>query len=224
MSIALVIFGMTVFSMYNTKYYDLEEWLTVFIVAGIVSVILMVAGAFPYLRKRETQLQFYMQPASLLEKYVFEFLLRYVGFFILFPLLFLGVSELAYMFSAGIRAVRGLGMENVERVSFLFESLRADADFGHTAMYLYSAVVLGMAFLFSGACRFMKHSLLKTVGFVIGLGAIIVYHFYFMVERMEFRIFTINEPDMKHILLWLVPMFWCLIMAYGFFKMKEKEV
>lgn len=224
LSIVLVIFGMLMFSMYKAKFFAFEGWMTVLVISGIVSVILLVAGAFPYLKKKETQIQFYMQPASIAEKFIFEFVLRFVGFVIVFPLLFWGVSELSYFLMGGIRAMRGLDMEGFRRVHILYDTLTSDDKFIEALKFIISGLLLGMAFIFSGTCTFMKHALIKTIGFVFGLGATIVYYMYFLTEQVGLKAAFVSSDDVGSIMYVLVAIFALLIIAFGYFKLKEKEV
>ena len=224
LSMSLVVFFMLVFPMYKSNFFAMEGWMSVFLISGIISIGLMTAGSFPYLRKKETITQFYMQPASILEKFAFEFLLRFVGFWVIFPLLFWGVGELAYFISSGLRAMRGLGMEEIQRVSFLFESLRSDAEILKVTKYFVSGILLAMSFIFTGTCRFMKHALLKTVLFVAGLGGSIIYYFYFLTEKLGLKAVFIKEPENNTWLVLVVAVFGVLVLAYGYFKVKEKEV
>ncbi len=225
-SIALVIFVLLVFAMFNPKSFHLDQWITTLVISGIISVILIVAGSFSYIRKKETQMQFYMQPASVFEKFIFEFLLRYVGFWIVFPLLFWIVGELAYGFIGVVKSMRGVGMEHIERVYCLIDAFPKNAypEEAYTVKMLIDLLLMLTAFVFSGTCRFMKRALLKTIGFLVVLGVAIVYYFSFLLEVLELKMNHMGNSDLKVEMYLVTAVFTMLILAYGYFKLKEREV
>lgn len=224
LSMVFVILSMLMFTMLTADDFDLKDWRNVFLIAGIVSVLLFVAGAFPYLKKKETQIQFYMQPASVFEKFIFEFLLRFVGFMVIFPVLFWLIGELSYVLVSAIQSMRGQDMQGFYRVSVLFDSFFVEDGELKTITFFFNALAVVMAFIFSGTCTFMKFALAKTAAFVIALGALIFYHFYYMTQVLSLRIANENEPNIHEDMPWLGALFVMLILAFGYFKLKEKEV
>ena len=230
-SISLMIFLVLFLNMLNDRHFGSHNWSTLFLLTGGISSVIIIASSFPYLRKKETQMSYYLQPASILEKFSFEFLLRYVGFFIVFPTLFYVLGKAVYPIVEGVRAIRGLGMQGVEAISSLnLDVISRGAP--ESARYLGAGVLLFvMSLVFSGTTVFMKSALVKTVGFVMGVGAFVAYYFYTIFETfgrgtpyLFVRLENIDENNAIVIGTSVLAFFTVWVLSYGFFKLKEREV
>lgn len=150
---------------------------------GFIAVfgVLYVGHSFPALRSKESTMNYLMVPASLLEKFIFEFISRIGIMALMLPLLYWITFHLQgyffTIFNADIFEPVGIQylvkINDVPKVDYLFWIYVVSA----------TAVLLGFVLSFTGAAMFTKQPLVKTlfsvaviIMFYLGYGYIVVVH------------------------------------------------
>ncbi len=180
--------------------------------------------AFTNFRKKEKTMSYLMLPASIIEKFISEWLLTSVIFIILYSAAF-------YVFNIVLYSLGTIYKFNVEFVNILAaESFK---------MFLHFIIIQSV--LLAGAATFKKAPLFLTISVVFGFGIIFIVYVTFLIliikGQLETLVFNnsglhsanVNINIQGH---WLekipeimyyyvtAPAFW----AYTYFKIKEKEV
>jgi hypothetical protein len=199
---------------------------------GFVTVfgILYVGHAFPAFRSKESTINYLMVPASVLEKFVFEFISR-IGIMILtLPLLYWATFHLqGYFFTIFTDEIfQPIGLQYLVKIDV------PGADYPFLIYTLITAAVL-LAFVlaFTGAAMFNKQPLVKSL---FAVAAIIMFFMaYSYIVIVHVGIGRYNPPDTLMLVprneakvLQLVSMaliITIVIMLFvAFRKLKEREV
>ncbi len=210
---------------------DVERFQELLVGFVFVFGALYAGHAFPAFRAKESTMSYLMVPASLPEKFVFEFISRIVIMLVALPLLYWVTFHLqGYLFA--IFATESFEPVSVRYLVVLNE--QADADF---LFWIYiiaiAAVFLAFALMFAGAAMFTKQPLVKTLFSLTVIVIFYVTYTYFVVVHLG--IGDYNPPDS----MWLVPlneagilkffsalltMAFVIIMFVAYRKLKEREV
>jgi hypothetical protein len=159
---------------------------------GFVTVfgILYVGHSFPAFRSKESTIYYLMTPASVLEKFAFEFVSR-IGIILLsLPLLFWVTFHLqGYIFSIfTVEVFNPIGMQNL----VMIDDVPADYQF-----LIYSlvtgAVLFALSLAFTGAAMFTKQPLVKSLFAVAVIVMFFVGYSYIVIEHLGVGRF--NPPD-----------------------------
>ncbi len=231
-SVALVIFFILFFPMLKNHSFQSPQWGISMMVSGGITLLIFISNAFPALRKKETQMNYFMEPASILEKFTFEFVLRYVGFLFLFPVLFFLMGKLVYPIVEVIRVLRGSDMLHVEPISSFNLYEYFDYAFGMVVVFGIAILLVVMSLIFAGTVVFKKNPLLKTVGFVLGLMALVGYYFYVLYGYLEIgppaflkHFKSVEELQSIDLIIIITSVLLIItVLSYAFYKLKEKEV
>jgi hypothetical protein len=154
-----------------------------------IFAILYVGHSFPAFRSKESTINYLMNPASVLEKFAFEFVSRIGLILILLPLLFWCTFNLqGYIFSIF--------------TTYTFESIGLQ----HTVILdvppqylsvLYALVTAGVLFVlslaFAGSAMFDKQPLVKTLFSLAVVVMLFVGYSYVVVEHLG--VGRYNPPD-----------------------------
>jgi len=151
-----------------------------FLVAFItVFGILYVGHAFPAFRSKESTISYLMMPASVLEKFVFEFVSRIGIILVTLPLLYWVTFNLqGYFFTIFTDMVfEPIGAQYIVR-------LDAPPDYQFVIYSLITGgVLLALSLAFTGAAMFTKQPLVKSlfalavvVMFFVGYSYLVVVH------------------------------------------------
>ncbi len=207
-----------------------RSWSPLFFLTGAVAAILHIGNSFPYFRKKDTTVSMIMLPASVLEKFVYEYIVRVILFTLFFPILFyfaahLTVSIIHFIFSA--KEISSFSFD------FVFNELYSESDrllFYYALPALY---VLTASLFFAGAVVAQRVPLIKTL-VIIGVFVLSVTgYFYFIVEKMGLKEgigYVIKNTWLSSEELALKSLFVLVVFAiittltYAYFKLKEKEV
>lgn len=157
---------------------SLYVWLYM-IVATVVG-----GSSFSGLRSNQRAYSYFLTPASIPEKFIFEFTFRVVLFTILFPLIYWLVFH-----------VEGYLVEWIEP-AFTFQPvtffdafhLPTKAENSWMKLFVFSQGLLFLTIPFFGTTYFQRHPILKTVAWAAG---ILFLHLilYFLVQRSDIRLF-----------------------------------
>ena len=152
--------------------------------------ILYVGHSFPAFRSKESTIHYLMVPASILEKFVFEFISR-IGFILLtLPLLFwLTFNLQGYFFQLFTDEIfESIGIQNL----VMLDDVPADNSF-----LIYSVVTggvfLALSLAFTGSAMFTKQPLVKSLFAVAMVVMLFVGYSYIVVEH--FGVGRYNPPE-----------------------------
>lgn len=221
---AVALFLFAIFLLGTRAIRGAEGWHALFLGSGILAILLVVGSAFPSLRKKGEAMQFLTLPASLFEKFVFEFLVKVVLFLALYPLFFYLIGQMAVGFADFV-------FYKQKVIPFDFHIMQLVRN--NEALYLIIwGIVFGVSLFFAGSTAFRKLPQVMTLLF-IGLAISLVSgYMYIVVEEMnlgrgigEFMEHHFKEPEL------FLPYVYTFLglsaisaLAFAFFKLKEKEV
>ncbi len=203
-----------------------DNWFNFFIITGSIGVVLVTGTAFPFLRKKETAQHMLMLPASSLEKFIFEFLIKMLLFVALYVGLFQVLSSFLRFFGGFLFFRTHIADFNVLDI-FSY-------NYGEEVQLIVSVSLFLSGLIFAGSAVFKKYALIKSI-VIIGLFIlVIIAYFYILVEfvhlerglentaRFVFRNAT-DQKSIKNISI-IVVVLTFISWAYAFFNIKEKEV
>lgn len=222
---ALIIFLILLLSTKNAL--TIDNWKITFFILFSLGACLIIGHAFPYYRQKEKAISNIMLPASVFEKFIFEYVSRIVLYVIIFPILFTLAAKLATPLAEFIN-------DQAIITSFSLSSMfkvKAAAEFLPT---LFTFIFLtSSAFLFAGSAAFNKYPLVKTIIFLAVVFALGGGYFYFLIEKLrlgngiayliESSPIAPEENALKALYITLV-VFIASSLTYAFFKLKEKEI
>lgn len=204
---------------------------TVFILFYAGLGVVYAGSAFPGFRVKERAINYLMNPASRLEKFLLEYGTRIVGYLILFPIAFWIIYNVeSYLVSV----IYGKFVYQYQALVYIPE-LRLPEE---GRAWIYVLVVSGSFFLmhvpFTGASIFSRYPLIKTL---FGAGMIFLFNLllvYIVVEKLGMKHYNISSE--QNLLLIPTegkdaPRFFAIIslvangllIAVSWFKLKEKE-
>jgi len=195
---------------------------------GAVGALLYVGNSFPDLRKKETTMSFVMIPASVSEKFVFEFINRIVLYAVMYPVMFYLASLLSVYISIFLFPNREISQFDFD---ILFNFFKRDKT---VLLYLMPAVCFfTISVFFAGAAIVRRHPLIKTL-VTVGVFVLSVFgYFYFILFKMilnyglqyffEERI-NISTNILLEFLSAILVLSSITVSFYVYFKIKEKEV
>jgi hypothetical protein len=175
--VAGVLFIFLMFCQRNFSYtrWDQGDYMVTFFVFSFIAGIIWTGKSFPAFRSKEKSISYLMLPASRLEKFIFELLIRIVAFILLMPLLFWIVAN-----------IEGAMLHHFkpELASYTFSYSEGWAEFAkswHADMWIkfgYSEAFLFFLIAgFTGGCYFSKSPLVKTIFIFL----IIVCGYFFLI-------------------------------------------
>lgn len=186
--------------------------------------LLWVGQAFSGFRSKEKTMEYLMLPASTFEKFLFEFINRIVVFLIVFPIIYWVATNI----------VTGIFHSQIPEYS--------DYRFSYSDLFptwktrvLLLVASLGMLFFtlpFTGATYFQKLSLVKTI-----LSVALIFGFFTLMILLIVKGFNIkeyspmdnkilfmkDEKDAQLAGIYAAVLGNLVILAIGYFKLKEKE-
>ena len=192
--------------------------------------IIFASRAFPEFRSKEKCISYLMLPATITEKFIFEFLVRIVLYLILMPLLFwivpnlegaivhLFVPELVnYKFSFGYAALK------------LMREVPADTS-GKIIYLVVQGVLFTFLVQFMGAALFSKSSFLKTMLGISLAAAGYTLFGYLLFKGLNLQeynagknVFYLDKGDAQLFFAILTSIVNLSLIAVAYFRLKEKE-
>ncbi len=212
----------------NFRWYS-RSWPPLFFMTGAIAAILYIGNSFPYFRKKDTTVSMIMLPASVLEKFVYEYMVRVIFFTLFFPILFylaayLTVSIVHFIFPA--KQIASFSFD------FTFNELSRKSDYLLFFYVLPALYILTSTLFITGAVIARRYPLIKTLVFVGMFILSVIGYFYLIFEDMNLddgieyiaqRIWETQESAIKTMFIVIV----CAIittLTYTYYKIKEKEV
>jgi len=89
----------------NSAFRHQANWVALYFISMSIVLVPIIGYAFPAFRNKEIATRYYVLPASILEKYIYEFLLKIVIIPLLFALIFPIISNMAIAMSEYIFSV-----------------------------------------------------------------------------------------------------------------------
>lgn len=222
-----------IFTMTNyTKTFNSRDYTNAFLL-GLFAYSLFVGSAFPALSSKNATHTYIMTPASTLEKFSLQFLIRIVfGLFIL---------NASFCVLAHLARATALQMESVRRSGIFIDTFKFTMLYDVYAdniikFIMYILLLSGGIFLFSIRIFFRKIAVIKSV-LVIFISLLTLYsivvllsHLFFPLSTYGFNIspyYTFGSEkiiDYEKISWFILLISIFLILPLGYFKLKEKQV
>ena len=215
--------------MTNNFRWNGRSWPPLFFLTGAVAAILYIGNSFPYFRKKDTTVSMIMLPASVLEKFVYEYIVRVIFFTLFFPMLFyfaahLTVSIVHFIFPA--KEIPSFSFD------FVFNELHRESD-RLLFFYVLPALYILISLLFvTGAVIARRFPLIKTL-VIVGVFVLSVTGYFYLIfedrnldDGIEYIAKRIWETQESAIWTFIVLIYCTIIttLTYAYFKLKEKEV
>lgn len=169
------------------KPHDLEEFQALMIALVTVFGILYVGHSFPAFRTKESTISYLMIPASALEKFVFEFLIRIVLVLLTLPLLYWLIFHLqGYFFTLFIDQVfEPIGVQYILKIDDNVPAL--------IYALITGAVMFALSLAFTGSAMFTKQPLVKSLFAVATIVLFFVGYSILVIEYLGFGKY--NPPE-----------------------------
>ncbi len=200
--------------------YHTQLFSSIFVISGII----YNGISFPAFRNKSKAINYLLTPASLTEKFIFEFVNKIVLYIVLFPLIY----WLSSNFISSIFHVL-----NPEYTNYLF-SFDMIQLFKEEKSGVFLILSLGLFFFtipFVGSSIYERKPLIKTVVFSFLIGLIYFGIVYYTVEgfgltnyRIDKILWIKNSQDAILPATILAFLGHIAILVIAFFKLKEKEV
>jgi hypothetical protein len=230
--LGIAIYAWMYFSMITTKHVGVNQY-TGFIVIYLVGIGVVIGTAFPALSNQNKASSYLLMPGSILEKYLIQFLIRFVIFIPVALLLFWIIAHLA---KASLIPDPKIGFDPEACISdFSFKSLFNLLSYKDIVPILFG-IFSGYSLLFAGSVFFKRFAIPKTLiffGIIVGtvsLAFMVFSHLFFpesvRITNITFPIYKLNN-DTENIKLFFYIIFgcpWLFFLPLAYFKLKEKEV
>lgn len=215
---------------------SINQYFTIFSLAFGSCILIIFSQTFKSLRQKRDLTQFLMLPASTLEKFISEFVLKIIVFITLFTPILWFVFKITVPFCNLFRWHKPLIINNVNSplpISFLDKNIPLLLDRSALFLSIFSLI----CFLFAGASYFKKYALIKTIiafAILIGiffLNMIVFSHIFFDNPKKEF--FYIELTDYRinknlyniQLLLYILGSLSSLfLLPIAYYNLKEKTV
>jgi hypothetical protein len=220
-------------AMHNSLQFQTHDY-TSFLVIFVVTLFTIIGNAFPDFNNKITTSNYMLLPASTLEKFLSQFLIRVVVMTALFFAIFHLAAWLARSSFSPEERIKA-GKQMIEEFSFsaifVKESLR-------TKIALLFTLFSYMSFSFSARLFFQKYAVIKTLFAGILLtggfaGAMILFsiifypnEIFFSQNIIVFHGYKVCE-SLENIQLYancVAYISWIFFLTTGYFKLKEKQV
>jgi hypothetical protein len=203
------------------------------IFTGVVASVLATGMSFPELRTSNKSINYLLLPASNMEKFLVQFIIRIIGFALLFLPLFWLIFKLAYALYNQFIWENPIVVSSL-RVLSPFEV--EDLDSLDSAAIL-SCIIATNLFGFTGAIFFKKYALFKSIVlFALIIAALLLLMVgcshaffpeyvkdFFEIKKVSYRVYD-NIDSFPLFLLVLSSGTSLLLIPMAYFKLKEMEV
>lgn len=218
---ASLVFIVTFLFMLDSYTWTTRAWKALLIPSTIAIGFLLFGVAFPGFRSKEKTITDLMIPASVLEKYIFEFFGRLIFFVVVYSI---SMYIFGYMAAKVVLAIWPLKLKQFEMFN-LINTLEAIKDLHLYLLGLFAVISVA----FAGSTTFRSFALVKTLVFI---GIVALALFVYFMPLFEFGIIqnscvlnflsdTLGEDETLGLLCAIIGVF---AMLFAFFKLKEKEV
>lgn len=206
--------------------FNANTFFETFLFISAIAAMLYTGTAFPGLRTREKSFSYLLNPASVLEKFLLEFISRILLFIVVVPFLYW------IMFHAEGYFLQLLNPEfNFTPFSFTDHNLKRPDGVSETTLMLSGSMLL-FTVPFGGSSIFMKYPLPKTL---FAVAAIFFFHaflVYFFLDVLDFasrgpkdgKILGMDGKDALTFFAIYSIVANTVMIAVAYLKLKEREV
>jgi hypothetical protein len=198
----------------------------------MLGLAFFVGFAFPNLENKVKQSQYLLLPASTLEKFTLQFLIRIVLGLCLF-LLFFWID--AYLAKWTALSLTKATDRLLEVVDFHFSYIMHGVETFFDRLTIWAMILTVEFYLFSSRLYFKRNALLKTIiGFFIlcflAVCIMVLLSHLFFPETTGFDIYRESfdlTPHMQNTQLWtylIVDLSWLFLLPISYFRLKEKQL
>jgi hypothetical protein len=214
--------------MVNGNGWTNKDWANFIIFVIPVAGLLYAGSAFPYLRTRERVQNYLMIPASLFEKFLFEFFIRVILFCVLFPILLYLFGNLSFTF---VQIIKHAFKIDFSANSLSYLEILAGTDNQIRWMSIVFIFFIPVI-VFAGAATFRKYPIVKSIifysfVFLIGFSYLFlirgILHFYSPWLVVIANMIDGNEPAFVMLAVFMI-ITGLFSLIFTYFKLKEKEV
>ena len=214
----------------NYRYLEQSNFLTDYhysslSIAFLAACLLWSGNAFPDFRNKTKRLGYLVIPATTLEKFIFEFMIRIVIFILVFPIIYWVFTNLV---TSAFHAF------NPDYLNYTFSYKNPyPGELDTLSIFLMCSLALLVPTLaFTGASYFQKLPVIKTVVLVCILVGFFAGYIFFVVEILnldEYKpknnriLFMRNADDAKIAGIAAAIIVNITLLVFSYFKVKEKE-
>jgi hypothetical protein len=231
-ALAVSIFLISLFALYTNSHNWHEGHITMFVIISFIAGILYASFSFSSFRRKEKTTTSLMLPITAFERFLYEFVEKFIVFIILYPIVFSLFSNFAVFirntFHTPMETVNGLVTSPFKY--FQVQEVFKNNQDGVTG-FLISLGLLLFTLVFAGSATFRKYPLVKTIVFVGVIILTIIGYFYMLVAKIKLDdpwiagILEQSTVNQRFKLMSLVFILFSLVaLTFAFFKVKEKEV
>jgi len=230
--IALAIYGLCYFLMRTSGHFTNSQYLGLFIFYMIGNGII-IGTSFPVLTDHVKTINYILTPASIIEKYMVQFLNRIVIFIPLALLIFWVAVHLA---KASLLKDQAIGFDLVNRIDdFHYKGLVNQLYYKDLVPSLLG-IFSYYTFLFAGSVYYNRYALAKSIIltgailFSVYLFLLLFSHLVFPEQTKGFNVYfyvynvTKDIDNIKFFLYTIASLSWLFFLPLAYFKLKEKEV
>lgn len=229
---AIIVFYLIfLMNMSNDRWYGKDNYGNMFILF-VMGLGVFVGTAFPELKNKISTGNYLLLPASTFEKFLSQFLIRFVIGSIVFLLIFWVSAHLSRFTALRIADLR-MWTANIESFNF---SMLSDTLVSNNEKYLIVTLPLSMlAFMFAGRLFFKSQTIVKTlsagvvISFTITCFVVLMSHIFypetkgFNIELPTYRLFK-NVYNTQYLAYVISYTGWIFFLLIAYFKLKEKQV
>lgn len=191
----------------------------------LIGLATFIGKTFPMFSDKRNTINYLLQPASVFEKLLSQFLLRIV--------LGTGVFLILFLLGARLAGFSEMQAESMRGNEIIIQPFRYDYVFNYmkiaSANYFTPLISIAL-YLFSVRLFFKKHALLKTIisGAVLTLLIIcfmvLMSHIFFPAETSGFNIkLSVNGDIILKYISIVQYILWGILLFMAYFKLKEKQ-
>jgi hypothetical protein len=226
----IVVYLYMIFQMRHKPFFDRNSYSDIFLFCTF-AVGAFVGSAFPELSNKKGTCNYLLLPASVFEKFLVQFIIRFV--------ICISLSLLFFWIDAQLARLTAMRFENIQDNKIVIERFQFTDIIG-TPNSLYDQIMLVLVyfsmgtFLFSARLFFRKFALVKSV--ILGVAlfylcmvimVILSHIFYpetrgFNVEIKDYHVFE----NLTNNQLWgavISSLSWVFFLFIGYYKLKEKQ-
>ncbi|MGI9542544.1 MAG: hypothetical protein ACR2MX_04745 [Cyclobacteriaceae bacterium] len=198
----------------------------VFATLFMVGAIAYAGSSFAGLRSKERSYNYLIQPATTLEKFLFELVTRIILFAVIMPLLYWVIFNLeGYL-------IQWLNSDFTFQSFGFFDPfhLRTEAQTRWMIIFTSSEALLFLTVPFFGATAFTKQPIIKTVAWAVGILAVHLIIFFLLhnnnlgLARTPIGKYFENPESGLMLMTSYVMMVNIALVVLAYYKLKRKEV
>jgi hypothetical protein len=209
----------------------MRKYYRMFYIVFFITGVICAGSAFPAFRSKDKTFNYLMNPASLLEKFLYEFVSRIIVFIVILPVLYWAV----YNLEGSVVKIFSPAFTFQSQLSYFPPS---DINIGPERIeWIYTLIIscslLMFTIPFAGAATFNKNPIIKTLFSVAAIFFFNLFLVYFFLNILDFRQYYNRSDrflfmaDAGHVIIAtsvVTILMNVALISVAFFKLKEREV